>query len=71
MVNPKVVYCKVNVKWKGEEQCWLLAADLLDEFVLKKMNLSGYSVVQKFTGAELKGWFKINRSTNQERHTEN
>lgn len=54
MANPGVAYCKVQVEHEGEEQTWILAKDLLEDFLEEKMGLS-YTVIEEIKGADLAG----------------
>jgi len=59
MVNPKATYCKVHLKsFKGEEQYWVMARDLVTKFLVDKLNLKeneDFSVKETFLGNTLKG----------------
>eukprot|EP01117_Protostelium_nocturnum_P016213 TRINITY_DN6368_c0_g1_i1.p1 TRINITY_DN6368_c0_g1~~TRINITY_DN6368_c0_g1_i1.p1 ORF type:complete len:1114 (+),score=183.90 TRINITY_DN6368_c0_g1_i1:391-3732(+) len=54
-VNPKFLYSKVNVVYEGEEQNWYIGKDVVDDLLLKKLNLKGYKVLGNFIGEDLAG----------------
>ena len=50
MANPDVTY----VKAKANGQVWIVAKDLVDDFIVQKVG-TGYEILEEFTGKELEG----------------
>lgn len=54
MANPSIIYCKVKVVFDEIPQHWILAKDLLDDFIVKGLKLD-YVIEEEFAGKTLEG----------------
>ncbi len=54
MVHPELSYVEVEVHYAGQKEIWILAEALL-ETVMKKLEISSFTIQKKFLGKELEG----------------
>jgi isoleucyl-tRNA synthetase len=54
MANPDVTYVKAKVLHDGKQQIWILAKDLMDEFIVDKMG-TGYEIIKELKGSDIAG----------------
>ncbi len=55
MVNPTVLYAKVQLTFKGEVQYWIIASDLVDDLVHQRLGLCDFVIVDTCHGNKLAG----------------